>query len=181
MRASVEKFDGADRNLAAATLTIRTNTMRHALSILAGILVGAHALAAEFDWKTRFSEGLVDADGKAVDVSTLKGKVVAVYHSAHWCPPCRAFTPQLVAFANAHKEKLAVVFVSYDRTPADMTKYMKETSMPWAAVPFKAPSGKKIADENGIRGIPSLVVYGRDGALVTKNGRNLDELAKILK
>jgi len=155
--------------------------MRNALAILAGILVGAHALAADFDWKTRFSEGLVDADGKAVDLSTLKGKVVAVYHSAHWCPPCRTFTPKLVAFANAHKDNLAVVFVSYDQSPAEMTKYMKEAQMPWAAVPYKAASGKRNADENGVRGIPSLVVYGRDGALITKNGRNLDELAKSLK
>ncbi len=155
--------------------------MRNALAILAGILVGAHALAADFDWKTRFSEGLVDADGKAVDLATLKDKVVAVYHSAHWCPPCRAFTPKLVAFANTNKDKLAVVFVSYDQSPAEMTKYMKETSMPWAAVPFKSASGKRNAEENGVRGIPSLVVYGKDGQLVTKNGRNLEELAKILK
>lgn len=155
--------------------------MRHTLALLAGILASAHALAADFDWKTRFSDGLVDADGKAVDVSSLDGKVVAVYHSAHWCPPCRAFTPQLVAFANAHKDKLAVVFVSYDRTPADMTTYMKETKMPWAAVPYKSAAGKKNADENGIRGIPTLLVYGKDGALITKNGRDLAALEQILQ
>lgn len=160
---------------------MKPNTMRHTLALLTGILACTQALAADFDWKTRFAEGLVDADGKAVDVSSLNGKVVAVYHSAHWCPPCRAFTPRLVAFANAHKDKLAVVFVSYDQSPADMTAYMKDTKMPWAAVPFKSPSGKKNADENGVRGIPALLVYGKDGALLTKNGRDLAALEALLK
>lgn len=155
--------------------------MRSLLACLACLLAASHALAADFDWKTRFPEGLVDADGKAVDVATLKGKVVGVYHSAHWCPPCRTFTPKLVEFANTHKANFAVVFVSHDRDPAAMSGYMKEAKMPWAAVPFRAPSGKKNADENGIAGIPSLIIYGKDGAVVTKNGRNLAEVEKILK
>lgn len=155
--------------------------MRKLIALLVGVLAGAHALAADFDWKTRFPEGLVDADGKAVDIATLKGKVVGVYHSAHWCPPCRAFTPKLVEFANAHKDTFAVVFVSYDHSAAERTSYMKEAKMPWAGVPYKAASGQKNAEENGIRGIPTLLVYGKDGALVTKNGRNLAEVEKLLK
>lgn len=155
--------------------------MRSLLAILVGALAAAQTLAADFDWKTRLAEGLVDADGKAVDIATLSGKVVGVYHSAHWCPPCRAFTPKLVEFANAHKDTFAVVFVSYDRDQKSMAEYMKETKMPWAAVPFKSPSGKKIADENGIKGIPTLLIYGKDGALLTKNGRDLEGLAKLLK
>ena len=26
----------------------------------------------------------------------LKDKVVGIYFSAHWCPPCRSFTPELI-------------------------------------------------------------------------------------
>ena len=62
-----------------------------------------------------------------------------------------------------------------------MTKYMQETKMPWAAVPYKSPAGKKIADENDVKGIPTLLVYGKDGALLTKNGRDLAALEKLLK
>ena len=43
------------------------------------------------------------------------GAVVAVYFSAHWCPPCRQYTPMLASFyAQAAKAniKFEVVFVS---------------------------------------------------------------------
>ena len=52
---------------------------------------------------------------------TIEGKnVIGLYFSAHWCPPCRGFTPQL---AKAYSEYVAkvgnsaaieVVFVSSD-------------------------------------------------------------------
>jgi nucleoredoxin len=173
----VERFNG---NKTLTSLT-KNKPMRILLALLAGIFASSTASAANFDWKTRLTEGLVDADGKTVDTATLAGKYVAVYHSAHWCPPCKLFTPKLVEFANAHKDKLAVVFVSYDKTAADMTNYMTETKMPWAAVPYKAPSGKKNAEENGVKGIPSLIVYGPDGTLLTKNGRDLAALEQLLK
>jgi nucleoredoxin len=30
-----------------------------------------------------------------VGLDALRGKVVAFYFSAHWCPPCQHFTPLL--------------------------------------------------------------------------------------
>ena len=42
-------------------------------------------------------ETLKTKDGVASTAEALKGKqAVALYFSAHWCPPCRGFTPQLV-------------------------------------------------------------------------------------
>ena len=37
-----------------------------------------------------------DKEGKTFPLSSLQGKsVVGLYFSAHWCPPCKGFTPQL--------------------------------------------------------------------------------------
>ena len=154
--------------------------MKAFLTSLCLLLAATLANAADFDWKTRFPQGLVDDAGKAVDIASLKGKTVAVYCSAHWCSPCRAFTPQLVKFANEHKDQLAVVFISFDQDEAKMFGYMKEAKMPWSAVPFKSAGGQAIAKEQGVTGIPTLLVYGKDGNLLTKNGRDLAGLEKLL-
>lgn len=144
---------------------------------------GSSALAAEatFDWKTRFPTDLVDASGKKVDASTLNGKVVGFYFSAHWCGPCRLFTPELVKFAKLNKDKFAVVFVSFDRPDEKaMFDYMKEMKMPWAALPYKSEAGEKISQENNVQQIPTLLIYDSSGNLVTKNGRDLASVKKIL-
>lgn len=150
------------------------------LALAASLVLTIQAQAAAFDWSSVFKEGLVDAQGKSVPVSTLQGKVVAVYFSAEWCPPCKAFTPRLVEFAEANKSKLAVVFVSSDRTPEAQAKYMTGYKMPWAATPHGSPAGRGLGQEHGVRGIPTLLVFGKDGALASKNGRDLRELAAIL-
>ena len=154
--------------------------MKSLLASLSLLVCATLASAADFDWKTRFPEGLVDNAGKTVDIATLKNKTVAVYCSAHWCPPCRTFTPELVKFANANKDKLAVVFISSDEDAPRMFAYMKETKMPWPAVPYKSAGGSAIKREQGVSGIPTLLVYGKDGQLLTKNGRDLDGLKKLL-
>ena len=68
-----------------------------------------------------------------------EGKVVGVYFSAHWCPPCRSFTPNLVKFYNSVKagpnaSKFDIVFVSMDRDQKSFDGYFGE--MPWLAVEY---------------------------------------------
>ena len=38
---------------------------------------------------------LLSSSGNVMTVEALKGKAVGLYFSAHWCPPCRGFTPKL--------------------------------------------------------------------------------------
>ncbi|XP_063969263.1 nucleoredoxin-like [Lytechinus pictus] len=114
-----------------------------------------------------------------VDTSTLvgSGRYVGIYFSAHWCPPCRMFTPVLAKFYKEFKEKnegkLEIVFVSSDQT-ADQFKdyYVKE--MPWKCVPYEDRERKeKLGEKYSVRGIPTFIILDSETCeVVCKQGRN---------
>jgi nucleoredoxin len=109
---------------------------------------------------------LHDADGKPAPPSTLTGaKHVLVYFSASWCGPCRAFTPELVAYYKSHGGGSAfqLLFVSSDQTADAMYAYMHDDAMPWWGVRFQSESAKALAKAYRGPGIPCLVLLDQHG------------------
>ena len=110
-----------------------------------------------------FENKLVDSKGERVSAEKLsKAKYVAVYFSAHWCPPCRKFTPQLVEFVKANQKdgNFEVVFVSSDKDQKAMLGYMTETGMPWSAM-YPGRGNKVKGVNEDINGIPHLRIYDK--------------------
>jgi nucleoredoxin len=121
-----------------------------------------------------FGDKLVKADGSEVSLDALKGKTIGIYFSAHWCPPCRQFTPVLVKTYNElvkSGKPFEIVFVSSDRSKEAMQGYMEETGMAWTAIPYGSEQKNKLSSKYGVRGIPTFVVVNADGELITKAGR----------
>lgn len=115
--------------------------------------------------KSLLGETLLSSGAKSQPVSDLEGKNVILYFSAHWCGPCRRFTPTLAKCHEALKRAgrpVEVVFVSLDRSDADFQEYFG--SMPWKAVPQKGSAG--IAQSFGVTTIPRLVVLDPNGAVI---------------
>ena len=59
-------------------------------------------------------------------------QIYGLYFSAHWCPPCRKFTPQLVAYYNqiAHDHpEFEIIFVSADKSAEDWNDSSFENRM----------------------------------------------------
>jgi len=105
--------------------------------------------------------------GSAPDALLSGTKVYAIYYSAQWCPPCRAFTPGLIAdykkIKTAHPE-FELIFVSSDRDEKSMTNYMVETGMPFPALRFsKDRSNRLLARPEHESGIPNLVFVDGNG------------------
>ena len=158
---------------------------------LVGFILGITALhlwslTLWADFFGDLSPNLIQAkDGKAEPFKAgEKPKFTAVYYSAHWCPPCRAFTPKLVDWYKDFKAKHAnfeLVFASSDKDETAMLDYMKETNMPWPAVKFgekKAAGLEKFAAD----GIPYLVLIDENGKDLTgKEGNDWQPPTEVLK
>ena len=127
--------------------------------------------------KVSLPEELLNADGKVVSGETLSGKYVGLYFSASWCPPCRTFTPKLVEFHKANKDKFEVLLVSADNSEKAQANYMKKYMMPWLAVKHQSIAANLLVKKMGVSGIPFLVILDPDGSVVTKDGRgDLDSM-----
>merc|ERR1719163_1455089 len=100
------------------------------------------------------------------------GKHIGLYFSAHWCPPCRGFTPKLAEFyQDGLKDKMEIFFVSSDRDQKAFDEYFAE--MPWQALPFEKRAEKgTLSDMFEVNGIPAFVVLNNDGTLITTDGRS---------
>jgi nucleoredoxin len=96
-------------------------------------------------------------------------KLVALYFSAHWCGPCRKFTPQLVDFyrqmAPLHPE-FEVVFVSLDKSRFNWQTYMRDMGMPWPAIDYDQTILRGNLGKFGGDSIPSLVLIDSTGRVL---------------
>merc|ERR1712216_7709 len=106
------------------------------------------------------------------DIAKAAGKAIGIYFSAHWCPPCRGFTPKLAEFyKDGLKDKMEIFFVSSDRDQKSFDEYFAE--MPWQALPFEKRKEKgTLSDMFGVSGIPAFVVLNNDGTVITTDGRS---------
>jgi nucleoredoxin len=119
-----------------------------------------------------FPAKILNNMGKVVSSKVLKDKIVGIYFSAQWCPPCRNFTPALVEFRDKNAKEFEVVFVSSDRSQEDQLKYMQKYGMKWYALPHGSDEANQLKKKFEVRGIPSLVIVDKEGNTITKNGRS---------
>merc|ERR1712139_743490 len=119
-----------------------------------------------------FGSKLLSASGEVSTTEALSGKkAIALYFSAHWCPPCRGFTPQ---FAKWYEDDLKgkgleVVFVSSDQDEASFKEYFGE--MPWLALPYGDERKETLSKQFKVRGIPSVAIVDPEGNTITCDGR----------
>jgi len=130
----------------------------------------------------KFWEGkVIRPDGSEVsakDAVPEDKKIVCFYFSAHWCPPCRQFTPMLKDFYKKTKDQgVEVVFVSSDKSPTEMNDYYSQSHGEWLRLAHRSQLGKDLNKHFEVEGIPTLAVCKRDGDVITTDG--VEQVAEI--
>lgn len=99
--------------------------------------------------------------------------IVCLYFAAKSSPPCRIFTPVLMSFyreINLITKTFEIIYVPRDKDQESYLTYLQQ--MPWISIPLDEE--QRILDfkqRYKIQGIPSLVVLGAKGELITLDGR----------
>jgi len=130
--------------------------------------------------------------GQLSDISqVIENKIVLLYFSAHWCGPCKKFTPVLEQFYKAFKRSrvlsnaknrreeieefernnFEVLFLSMDYFMHEYQSYA--SGMPWWCVPYNKQIVLKLANQYGRAlsvGIPHLVVIDKNGSVILDDG-----------
>ncbi|KAE8284948.1 Nucleoredoxin-like protein 2 Rod-derived cone viability factor 2 [Larimichthys crocea] len=121
---------------------------------------------------------LLNKDGDFVDPEeALRNKVVGIYFSAGWCPPCRDFTPILCDFYTELVEEteppaqFEIVFISSDKTSDDMVEYYHDMHGDWLALPWTDDYKHELKQRYKITAVPKLVIVKENGDVITDKGR----------
>jgi nucleoredoxin len=157
-------------------LARRTRPNLRAMKTL--LIIGMAALLANAVAAAPLAEtlkgDLVSLSGKRThrfdDATLANTKYFAVYYSASWCGPCRAFTPKLVEWYNKNKPAHAdfeLIFVSSDQGEAEMDEYMATDKMPWPALKFTKKAANKSVTKYAGPGIPCLVFLDAEGKVLS--------------
>jgi thiol-disulfide isomerase/thioredoxin len=116
---------------------------------------------------------------------------ILLYVSAHWCGPCRQYTPKLISWYQQqvgirtsngngngsgtgtggepkNDSPIEIVFLSADHDRNSFQSYY--STMPWMAIDYDDPTREQFMSTLRVRGIPQLAVMdGRTGKIVDDN------------
>jgi nucleoredoxin len=117
-----------------------------------------------------------------LDANTLLNYIV-FYRGAGWCGPCREFSPSLVKFYQrlkpAHPE-FEVIFISDDKSPAELRSYAKEAGFSWRTVASNRYKELHIINPMFGQGIPQLIVTDRHGKVLIDSDK-IERLVALQK
>jgi len=138
------------------------------------------------DWKKTLRPGkapeftLTDTSGKAVSLSSFKGKYVLVDFWASWCKPCRFENPNVVAAYNQFRDKnFTILGVSLDDNRQAWLNAIHADGLNWNHVSDLKGWESQVAAMYGVQGIPYNFLLDPNGNIVAEDIRGKELFATL--
>jgi peroxiredoxin len=117
-----------------------------------------------------------DTNGKAVSLSSFRGKHVLIDFWASWCKPCRDANPNLVRLYDQYKSQgFEIIGVSLDDTTkstnekAKWLNAIKDDNIRWTQLSDLIGADSETAKTYGVKSIPSTFLIDGNGYIIAKD------------
>ena len=143
--------------------------LRIVLAVSVVLLVGATALVVRARHAPAMAADFAvpDLAGKAVRLSSLRGKVVLLNLWATWCPPCREEMPSMQKLYDRMKGRdFELLAVSQDDDGKSAVEpFVKQMNL---SFPVLLDPEHQVGDRYGVWGYPETFVIDRNGFVVDR-------------
>jgi nucleoredoxin len=104
-------------------------------------------------------------------------KIIGLYFSASWCPPCRKFTPVISTLYEdmiEYYDDIEFVFISSDKSNIEFNEYWDKMSFPALSYEYRDKK-EELVKLYDIGPSPALIFIDTNGELITKDGKKIIE------
>ncbi|MFI5293717.1 MAG: peroxiredoxin family protein [Thermodesulfovibrionales bacterium] len=123
---------------------------------------------------------LKDIEGKDIQLSRFKGKMVVLEFWATWCPPCKATIPELIAMQEKYAGKgLVVLGISIDEGGDLASKLSAFSKANKINYPILLGS-EEVSRAYGIMSVPATFLIGKDNKIITAYKGYVDNLEALI-